>query len=93
MQWLDPPGSQDARTGPTPKHVNEVRELKRNPKRWAVLQVANDAAHATSLRSKSYAIQQGRLQAFRPEDEFETCVRKLKDGKFALFVRYIGEVQ
>lgn len=83
MKWQEPPPSQRG-SGRRLTYLSEAAELRAHPGQWALLG-AFAPAQVTNIK-------QGYLKAFRPAGEFDAIGRKRDDGKYDIYIRYIGKV-
>lgn len=81
--WEDPPNGPGS-SGCWGKLLAPLRE---HPGRWAKVKVGNDVVRAegSNIKRGAYAgIEAG---------EFEVTSRAVGDGRYALYARYVGEVE
>lgn len=84
VEWAEPPPDGRGRTKTHGKHDDLIAKLRARRGEWAKL---------GTYRSSSYAArwQSGRIAGTKP-GEFEAVCRKTADGKYDVYVRYLGEV-
>lgn len=84
MKWEDPaPGAGTPFGRASHRYGGEADRLRKNPRRWALLEKGMDRRKAYTLASN---IKRGNLAAFRPAGAFEVVA---KEG--SVWVRFTGE--
>jgi hypothetical protein len=86
MEWKDPPPTPHPGRKPS-AWMEEARELKLNPGRWALIKTY-DTSH--QARSMVTFINKGKLKAFRPEGSYHATSRQEGDD-FNVYAYYSGE--
>lgn len=91
IRWEDPPisrniGNKGGRRADSA--WNDVAQTLREERgRWAVIHVSREKQPAMSVRS---FVTEGRRICFRPQGDFEACVRSWR-GVHTVYARYMGE--
>lgn len=86
MKWEDPPNEIGKKT----KWYREAQELRKNPKRWALLIAKPKVTGDRTFNDLAGNISYGRLSAFSPAGSFQATTQ-IVDGEVRVYVRYVGD--
>jgi hypothetical protein len=84
LAWEDPPGQ---KAGGSDKYSELAEQLRAHPKRWARVLTSEGSDRAHQFAGN---IRKGRVSAFR-QGNWEAVGRKLDDGRYATYARFVGD--
>lgn len=87
LRWENPPPARHV-PGRRGSQFDELADILRDePARWAVVYDGDNPTAAGSIASK---VKTGNVKCFAPAGSFEATVRKLREGRIAVYARYVG---